>query len=82
MTRQEPDCCCFCGVPVPWNRQVRVDRRGAERLAHDTCALQVPIVKVRLQDRGKVLAIGFAQVGKGAGLGLTPRRPLKVGARC
>jgi len=82
MSHREPDACCFCGLPVPWDRQVRVDRRGTDRIAHASCAVQVPITRVRAEDRNKVLAIGLAQVGKGTGLGLTPRRPRKAGARC
>ena len=42
----EPDLCCFCGIAVPWDRQVRVDRRGTERIAHASCATQLPITKI------------------------------------
>ena len=78
----EPGLCCFCGIAVPWDCQVRVSYRGTERIAHASCATQLPIPKVRREDRNKVIAIGFGRVGKGTGLGLTPRRARKAGAKC
>ena len=76
--RVEADCCCFCRQAVPWDEQVRVVRRGRQRVAHTRCCIGLKggeIARMAPADRDRVLAAGYrALLPDRPRLGLTPRR--------